>query len=355
VTADQPEFQLSRHIDRYLAALSKLYGQEGLSEKQEIIVNAQVRVQEEWSSDNWNGGTFGHALYLILPESLYLAVVRRKDDLQGQIKADLNKIHNVQHEFIEEVFLEMEDAEDHDWRRDSGLLQSPRRLVTPEGVKRIWGENGYRVFLSHKSEIKGQAGVLKTRLQALGVSCFVAHEDIHPTREWQEEIENALNSMDAFVALMTDGFHDSLWTDQEVGFALGRGVPIVAVRLGKDPYGFLGRFQALSCDWDAAPKELVRLFVKHPRMLDEYVSAVKNCSSFDEGNTLAEVLVDIQKLTDHQVQQLVSAFDANQQVSGCYGFEGTRPYKFGPGLAAHLFRLTGRKYQVSSGQMSEVQ
>ena len=91
--------------------------------KQEIIVNAQVRVHEKWSGDNWNGGSYGHALYLILPDSLYVRSVRQKEDLQIQIKTDINKMNNVQNEFIEEVFLEMEVAENQDWRRESGLLQ----------------------------------------------------------------------------------------------------------------------------------------------------------------------------------------------------------------------------------------
>jgi hypothetical protein len=35
----------------------------------------------------------------------------------------------------------------------------------------------------------------------------------------QNEIETALESMDAFVALLTENFHESLWTDQEVGYS----------------------------------------------------------------------------------------------------------------------------------------
>jgi hypothetical protein len=50
--------------------------------------------------------------------------------------------------------------------------------------------------------------------------------------------------MDGFVALLTTEFHDSDWTDQEVGYALARRVPIISVRMGRDPYGFLGKFQA---------------------------------------------------------------------------------------------------------------
>jgi len=42
-------FELPKTIERYLAALSKLYAQNGKRELQEIIVNAQTRVHEDWS------------------------------------------------------------------------------------------------------------------------------------------------------------------------------------------------------------------------------------------------------------------------------------------------------------------
>jgi hypothetical protein len=348
MTHGGPQFELPRNIDRHLAALSKLYAQEGERQKQEIIVNAQVRVHEEWSRDNWNGGTYGHALYLTLPESLYLASARVKDELQTEIKNDLNKIHNVQNEFIEEVFLEMVVEEDQDWRRDSGLLQVGKRDTPPETTRRIWGDSGYRVFLSHNSEIKKETAKLKAQLTLFGISCFVAHEDIDPTREWQDEIESALHSMDAFLALMTEGFHDSLWTDQEVGFALGHGVPIVAVKLGKNPYGFIGKFQALTCDWGNASKEIVKLLIKHPRMLDAYIDAVRKCSRYDDGNTLAELLPYIERLTERQAQQMVAAFNENTQVRESYGFNGTKPSYYGVGLAVHLSRATGCKYRLST-------
>ena len=113
-------FDLPKTIDRHLAALSKLYGQEGKRQLQELIVNAQTRVHEEWSRDNWNGGIYGHALYLVVPEPLFLNSVSRKDEIQKQLKDDLNKLHNVQNEFIEEVFLELEIGEEYDWRKASG-------------------------------------------------------------------------------------------------------------------------------------------------------------------------------------------------------------------------------------------
>src|ERR1700730_3042976 len=118
------KFEVPKHIERYLAALSKLYAQQGWRQLEEIIVNAQTRVHEEWSSDNWNGGTYGHALYLVIPEALFLGAVAHKDDIQNRIKEDLNKLDNTQNEFIEEVFLEMEVLDEQEWRSESGLLLS---------------------------------------------------------------------------------------------------------------------------------------------------------------------------------------------------------------------------------------
>jgi hypothetical protein len=180
----------------------------------------------------------------------------------------------------------MEVAEDSDWRQDSGLLITTSRTVAPESATRIWGDDrGFRLFLSHKSEVKKEAAQLQEDLKVFGVSAFVAYKDIRPTRAWRDEIENALQTMDAFVAVMTKDFHDSDWTDQEVGIALARGVPVIALRLGRDPYGFLGKFQALSTDWANVPQEIVKLLVKHDRMLSAYLSAVRGCTSFENGKS----------------------------------------------------------------------
>ena len=347
-------FELPKNIEHYLSVLSKLYAQDGKRQFQEIIVNAQMRVHEAWSSDNWNGGSYGHALFLILPEPLFLSSVKKKDDIRNQIKEDLNKLHNEQNEFIEEVFLEMEVAEDHEWRKESGLLVAGKRVVPPDATKRIWGDDGFRVFLSHKSEVKKETAALKDGLRLFGISCFVAHEDIHPTQAWQDEIENALASMEGFVALMTDSFHDSDWTDQEVGYAVARGVPIIAVRLGKDPYGFIGKFQALSSTWLAAVEDIVKILIKNDQILSAYIQALRNCPSWDSGNTLAKVLPGIEKLTASQIDALVAAYNETSELRGSFGFNGTKPNAYGSGLVSYLNRLGNRQFKYSSNWLIEL-
>jgi len=106
-------------------------------------------------------------------------------------------------------------------------------------VPQNWKDSkNFRLFISHISKDKDKATRLKNCLRPFAISGFVAHEDIHPTLEWQKEIERALYAMDAFVAIHTVGFSKSFWTQQEVGFAVGRGVKIISLKMGEDPTGF---------------------------------------------------------------------------------------------------------------------
>ncbi len=109
----------------------------------------------------------------------------------------------------------------------------------------FWEQRHFRLFISHLSEHKKTVGRLQRALLQYGIAGFVAHVDIEPTREWQDEIEAGLASMDALAAVLTPGFQESNWTDQEVGYALGRGVLIVPVIHGLTPYGFIGKYQGL--------------------------------------------------------------------------------------------------------------
>src|SRR5476651_2635880 len=117
MTGQQNSFKLPREIDRFLAALSKFYAKADKRQLQEIIVNAKTRVREGSSHDNWNGGIDGHAVYLKLPSTIFLSVVEDKVNLQNQIKTDLNRLHSSESEFFDEVFLEIEVSDDHEWRK----------------------------------------------------------------------------------------------------------------------------------------------------------------------------------------------------------------------------------------------
>lgn len=109
----------------------------------------------------------------------------------------------------------------------------------------FWKPGYFRLFLSHLSSFKKQTANLQRALETFGISAFVAHEDIEPSLEWQREIEAALHTMDALCPLLMPGFRESAWCDQEVGFAVARQLPVVPVRRGLDPYGFIGKYQGI--------------------------------------------------------------------------------------------------------------
>lgn len=121
----------------------------------------------------------------------------------------------------------------------TGKIETSDDLWRPAGAP--------RVFLSHLAERKTEVHELSRLLEHFGFACFVAHEDIEPSREWRREIERALNSCDLLVAYITSGFSESKWADQEVGWALGRGLAAIPVKVdGQTPYGFIGSYQAVT-------------------------------------------------------------------------------------------------------------
>lgn len=214
--------------------------------------------------------------------------------------------------------------------------------VTADDVKRIWGEGlNLKVFLSHKAEFKLEASILKNNLSFYGVSCFVAHEDIKPTMEWQNEIEKALFSADVLLALLTTDFHNSEWTDQEVGIAFGRNIPVISLMLGTEPYGFIGKFQGLKINIEKEYEKIIEILIKNKRMVNAYIERVKHSNSYDDSNKLAKILKCIEKLEDDQVEKLIKIYKDNDQVSKSIGFNGYKPDMFGYGLKFELKRITG--------------
>jgi hypothetical protein len=122
-------------------------------------------------------------------------------------------------------------------------LEAGRKLE--QATEGVWLPDRIRVFVSHTHPQRQTIAALAHVLDGYGFSCFVAHDDIEPSREWQDVIELALNTCDVLIAYVTADFSRSDWTDQEVGWALGRELVVIPVRAGADPYGFFGSYQGV--------------------------------------------------------------------------------------------------------------
>lgn len=201
-------------------------------------------------------------------------------------------------------------------------LQGTSQRVDPP----FWRKGMFRVFLSHLAAHKVTAAKLQEACLEFGISCFVAHNDIEPTQEWQAQIETALATSDALVALLHPEFHASNWTDQEIGYAMGRGIPVYSVRFGQDPYGFIGRFQAFTAKGKSPPtlaRELFESFRKnkqtHARMGNVLVTLFEESGSFADAKTRIGYLEELTDWDPSYTNRIRAALKVNSQISGSWG------------------------------------
>jgi hypothetical protein len=191
---------------------------------------------------------------------------------------------------------------------------------TPE--ERLWRTNHIRVFLSHIHEHCEFTQDVCEVLRELGVDGFVAHTMIEPSQVWQDEIEYALNSSDVLVGLLHPGFSKSIWTQQEIGWARGRGIPTLMVRLGEDPTGFSGHFQASAGSPSAritASRILVWLCTIAPfgpRLTQMLVASLRGATSYVDAKEAALRLDEIGHLTSPILDAIGEAYLLNDQIGG---------------------------------------
>ena len=132
---------------------------------------------------------------------------------------------------------------------DDDKLQGLHEYLTSESDNSDPGQSPFkserlRVFFSHLAAHRELVGETARALGRYGVDAFVAHDDIEPSKEWQNVIEAALGDCDAMVIFLHDGFQRSRWCDQEVGWTMGRRRPILPLNFGLQPYGFMGKLQS---------------------------------------------------------------------------------------------------------------
>jgi hypothetical protein len=164
------------------------------------------------------------------------------------------------------------------------------------------------------------------RLIYRGISGFVAHEDIEPTKEWLDEIALALNTMDALLALLSIGFKESNWTSQEVGIGIGRGVLIIPVRLGMDPFGFIGRYQGYQGDKCTPPQiaeAVFRIIAKHPqtssRMAACLVQLFERVNSWEDARHYFPLIEKCDGLDGRLASRISHALETNEKIREAWG------------------------------------
>ena len=88
------------------------------------------------------------------------------------------------------------------------------------------------IFLSYSHNDRILAHEIKRYLEEIDFACFLAHEEIEVTAVWRDEIRKHLDSCSGLIAIVTQNFAASAWTNQEVGIILGKEKPVVPLIFG---------------------------------------------------------------------------------------------------------------------------
>ncbi len=190
-----------------------------------------------------------------------------------------------------------------------------------------------RIFFSYSTDDKTIVGVLKDSLESYGFEVFLAHDDIEPCKEWEDEIMENLKMCDIFIPLLTDSFRNSKWTDQETGIAVATNKFIIPLQVDFPPYGFIGSIQSLKVDksplkkdsiWreqylkNYLPHEIYKIITKEPRfedfLINDFITEFRSVGSFLSANEKVKSLEKIHNFKPEQVRQIFIATKENRQI-----------------------------------------
>ncbi|MCW5557912.1 MAG: toll/interleukin-1 receptor domain-containing protein [Verrucomicrobiae bacterium] len=303
-----------RPVAEVVMTLSDIFRHQRKSEITEVLESVHAWF-DNTRYDNWNGGTYTWALRLEVPVPIFALVEPRLSEIEKEIREKLSYFTRL---YPDDHLNEVTVSPIAPGSSLAGQWIAPSEVE----VRRLWPEGRVRLFLSHVAKYKAAVSNLKDELELFGITAFVAHEAIQPSLEWQREIELALRSMHGLLALITPDFHASHWTDQEVGWALGRGVLVVPVRLGADPYGFAGKVQGNTGDFEQS-KGLARAVFEtlltnpqtHGEVRRAFVKAFCESASFNQSILLCAYIPRIADFTDEEKAAMKDACESNDQLT----------------------------------------
>jgi len=167
------------------------------------------------------------------------------------------------------------------------------------------------------------ADAIKQCFEKFGVSVFVAHRDIDPSAIWRQTIlEHLQGKCNVFAPMLTDGFHNSLWTDQETGIAVQAGLPVIPIRVHRDPYGFIDDRQAVSLRPGEYLKMCLGLLVGLGTQHPVFGRAVRLClvrglessQTYDEAGLIVEALNRLEPFSPEEATAVLRAVTGNRQA-----------------------------------------
>lgn len=343
------KYLLSSKIILYLKRLDAEYARYDDQILSKIIQNSRVYVNEEMAfqeicEDDFREDLYGHDVFLFLDFATLAEIeIDKQSDYCERIKIDLNSVRSIRNEFINRVYFEIEDESDLKYQ-ESTPVKNYTQLDSD--TLSFWKSGEIRLFISHRDKHKQKVKILANELEKYGISAFVAHDTIQPMKIWQEEIMKGLQTMEVMLTFITDDFADSCWTNQEIGFALGRGIPIISLKLqDEDPSGFMSIKQAVRGDLENSLESVSQIYqfivelIGEERCKSVLIEKFLTSKSWKETKKLFDFMDQrIKNLSNNEAKQIIDGFPNNTQLCDSFYLRGN--------LCNFLKHKTGNSYII---------
>lgn len=128
MVGDGSRFELPGRLDSCLRLLERQYSKQNERLLREIVVNGQANVVAGDEFDQWNGGSFGHTVTIVLPDELFLRLAVERLELEWRIRDDLQRIGIAPNESFSKVTLVPLYEQEPGWRERTGIYRPPATL-----------------------------------------------------------------------------------------------------------------------------------------------------------------------------------------------------------------------------------
>ena len=178
-----------------------------------------------------------------------------------------------------------------------------------------------QTFISYAKDIKTKAGKIKEFLDQFGFNCFLAHEDIPPQTVWPAKIVEALKNCDLFLPLLTSGFIESFYCQQETGFAYCRDVEILPIKITKAPIGMIADIQAVTFNrknFEPSCWKIINHVAKNKSLskpiLDALINWFGDSGNYETANERTKKVLNDFEYSPKQVKTIRKHIKSNSQI-----------------------------------------
>lgn len=189
----------------------------------------------------------------------------------------------------------------------------------------IWSKNSFKIYVSHVNSNKIEAILLEKELNKYGISTYLPRVNNMFVEEKLARSEEALKSCDAFVFLLDKGTKFSYKCNLEIGVAIGRGIPVLQVKLNDSKsFGMLKKYEVIEGkDYEGIAENIFLNLVNNEGVRDLVVNSLIN--QFETSNSFQNArdnMSYIEKNTFWNIEfldKLEKALNGNSEISDSFG------------------------------------